>query len=663
MTNSNESQLRTHDLPLVSVVLPCYNVASKVEDCLHSLDDLEEALGQIEVIFVDDRSTDATFSRLTEYAKGRPWVRLSQLSENSGSPSKPRNEGLTQAKGEFVFFLDPDDEILPAGVLSSLSKAEKTGADMVRAPLVRDDGRERIIMNRIPDWEKISNPHQRLTEFVRVMSTVPPTLYRRQFLIDNEITWPTDLRLAEDAVFLYTALVRARVEYSDEPDYVYHAEIAGLGSSSTQQYQAREMQNHTVAWARSAEILSKIGIDFFEVRGQMSLQAALQNMIKFNSGGFPTEVFNEFCSLLHEHAQVIRKYNYSKRFSDLKDFLLAGNQAAFEQAIKLRLLIAGYDLRFIVPSIEKLSEHYEIKIDEWTGHEDHDENQSLQLLKWADVIHCEWMLGNAVWYSQHKQDWQTLVVRLHRFETDRPYGKQLIADRVDRFITIAPAIFEEMQRKFDFPRENVAYIPNFIESETYKRSYDPNKVFNLAMVGSIPSRKGYRRALELLKLLREIDQRYTLTVYGKKPEELSWVVADPKERRYFEECEQFIRFNGLEQSVRFEGWANTKEVLADKGFILSLSDTEGSHVAAAEGFAAGNITLFRPWEGAELMYPSCYIFGNLADMRDFVLENREIDVFQKHSRPGQHYVERAYGMQRFFELFTRYVPPPSRVAY
>lgn len=663
MTDSQDFQTNTQNHPLVSVVLPCFNVSAKVEACLKSLDGLKDEIGSIEIIFVDDLSTDSTFVRLAEYTESRPWARLLQLSENSGSPSRPRNVGLNEAKGDFVFFLDPDDEILPAGIQSSLSKAHKTGADLVRAPLVRDDGRERIVMNRIPEWNQITDRRQRLTEFVRVMSTVPPTLYRRKFLIENDITWPTDLRLAEDAVFLYSALVRAKVEYSDVPDYVYHAEIDEFASSSTQQYQAREMHNHAVAWARSAEILAQAGIDFFEVRGQISLQSALQNMIKFNRGGFPSEVFDEFCSVLQKHAKKVRSYHYSRRFGELRDYLLDGDQEAFEQSIKLRLLIAGYDLRFILPSVEKLSEHYSIKIDEWTGHDEHDENQSLRLLNWADVIHCEWMLGNAVWYSQHKQDWQSLVVRLHRFETDRPYGKQLDSKKVDLFITIAPAVLEEMQRNFNFPREKVVFIPNYIEIGAYRRIDDPEKVFNLAMVGSIPSRKGYRRALELLRLLREVDQRYTLTVYGKKPEELSWVIGNPRERSYFEECELFIRMNGLESSVKFEGWVNTKEALADKGFILSLSDAEGSHVAAAEGFAAGNMAIFHPWEGVEFLYPSRYIFDGITQLRNFVLENRDYEKFKLAASTGGEYVARAYSLQRFFELYTRYVPKPQRVSY
>ena len=234
-------------------------------------------------------------------------------------------------------------------------------------------------------------------------------------------------------------------------------------------------------------------------------------------------------------------------------------------------------------------------------------------------------------------------------------------EAVDKVITIAPGMFEETQRVFDFDRSKVAYVPNYIKTESYIRSDDPNKVFNLVMVGSVPIRKGYKRALVLLKSLREIDPRYNLTVFGKKAEELGWVYNDAEERRYFRNCERYIRQNGLESAVRFEGWVDTSEALADKGFILSLSDAEGSHVAAAEGFAAGNITLLRPWEGAEYMYPKKYIFDRLVDMRDFVLSCRDFETFKAEAEEGIEYVETRYPMSRFLELYSKNLPVPYSV--
>lgn len=648
-------------MPILSVLIPSYNVSSKISKCFDSLDELKGAIPDTEVIFVDDASTDDTFAKIEAFQLTRPWVTVTRLSKNCGTPSVPRNTALGLASGEFVFHLDPDDEILPQGVMAEIEIAQRTNADLVRAPLIRDNGRECVVMNRIEGWGQIKGNAERVARVVREHSTTVCSLYRREFLLANDLKWPEDLRLAEDAIYLYRALELGKVEYSDEPDFVYNVKLDSSTASSTQQYQDRELLNHVSAWRQSTEILGRLGIDYFALRGQMALSAAIQNMIRFNKGGFKRRSFNLLADFLREHEEAVRGFSYGSRFAEICKLLLDKDYETFKEKIKIRLLIAGYDLRFILPAVPELEEFYQVQVDEWTGHETHDLEQSKRLRDWADAIHCEWMLGNAVWYSQNKNPRQSLTVRLHRFETGKDYGNQINRDALDRVITIAPGMFEETQRAFGFDRDKVVYVPNYIEVDKYQRSNDPDKVFNLVMVGSIPIRKGYYRALELLKSLREVDVRYTLTVFGRQPHELGWVYNDPAERAYFSECEKFIRINGLESAVNFEGWVDTRDALADKGFILSLSDAEGSHVAAAEGFASGNITLLRPWAGAEYMYPNEYIFDSLIEMRDYVLECRDFEIFERRRRAGDEYVQSRYSMERFKELYCEAIPVPYSV--
>lgn len=641
----------------LSVIIPSYNVSRSITRCLKSLEQLHDQIPLSEVIFVDDCSTDDTVRMIEAFREQNPeWVVLETLDVNSGTPSVPRNAGIELAKGKYVFHLDPDDEILPDGIIAEMELADRSGADFVRAPLIRDNGQERRLMNNIDDWGELENDDQRNRKIVREHSTTVCSLYNREFLLRNKIYWPVDLRLAEDAIFLYTALTCGKVEYSEKPDFVYHTKLEAGRASSTQQYQERELENHLKAWEWSSRILSEIGIDYFQLRGQVALSSALQNMIRFNWGGFTREAFIKLSTFLNRHSSAVKNFTYGARFTQICDAILEGRYEDFLQQIKLRLLIAGYDLRFILPAIPELADFYQIQVDEWSGHETHDVEKSNRLLNWADVIHCEWMLGNAVWYSQNKRPRQGLAVRLHRFETTKPYGSQLNMPAVDRIITIAPGMFEETQQVFNFNREKMVYVPNYIECDKYKKSCNPLKVFNLVMVGSVPKRKGYHRALELLKKLREVDDRYTLTIYGRKPQELGWVINDPAEREYFAECDRYTRSNGLENSINFGGWVDTKTALAENGFILSMSEAEGSHVAAAEGFASGNITVLYPWEGADYMYPQAYIFDSIDEMRDYILECRDFEVFEERRVLGYEYVKSRFSMERFKQLYTSSMP-------
>ena len=96
------------DRPAVSVVVPTYNCWAHLDPLVASLSRQGLPPGGYEVIFADDGSTDDTPRRLDELAAADPQVRVLHL-EHSGWPSHPRNQGLEQARGEYVFFADDDD--------------------------------------------------------------------------------------------------------------------------------------------------------------------------------------------------------------------------------------------------------------------------------------------------------------------------------------------------------------------------------------------------------------------------------------------------------------------------------------------------------------------------------------------------------------------------
>lgn len=541
--------------------------------------------------------------------------------------------GLTLATGEYVIYLDADDQILPEGVLAAYDLARRSGADFVRAPLIRVDEAGEHLMNTIDGWGDLRGAKAKAKTIVQFHSTTPTALFSRQFLIDRGLIWSTELHMAEDAVFLYQALAAGEVEYSDEPLYIYDATPAPGHVSATQRYGDAEMLNHIKAWSASQRILEMLGIDYFAVRGQVALQAVISSMIRNNREGFSREIFQQFGDLLRSH-QVVAGYTYNDRFSEIRDHILADRFEEFLESIKQRMVIAGHDMKFVRPALSVLEEFYTIEFDEWTDHNDHDEGRSLELLAWADVIFCEWMLGNAVWYSERKLPRQTMIVRVHRFELTKDYGLDIDIDSVDRFLVIAPALMDELQLTFDIPRTKIAYVPNYLPLDEYVQGTDPDRVFRLAMVGIVPKLKGFHRALELLNELRKLDPRYTLTIFGNQPSDYPWVASDPDEMEYFQSCNNYIEECDLSEAVRFAGWVDPRQELQNIGFVLSLSDLEGSHVAAAEGFAAGAITVIRPWHGSEFLYPKKYVKNTLEESLELILDCRDFSRFESERAEG-----------------------------
>src|SRR5215213_10627393 len=92
----------------VSVIVPVYNPAADIDDCIASLLDQSLPASDYEAIFVDDGSTDATPARLDELAAEHANVRVEHI-PNSGWPGRPRNVGIELARGDFVYFVDHDD--------------------------------------------------------------------------------------------------------------------------------------------------------------------------------------------------------------------------------------------------------------------------------------------------------------------------------------------------------------------------------------------------------------------------------------------------------------------------------------------------------------------------------------------------------------------------
>lgn len=115
------------NVPLVSVVVSCYNGEAFVGECVRSV--LAQNLTELELIAVDDGSTDETLSVLTSFA-GDSRLRIIPLNQNFGGPSRARNVGVAAARGRFITIMDCDDLLKPDAlsmVVSFLSRSPDTG--------------------------------------------------------------------------------------------------------------------------------------------------------------------------------------------------------------------------------------------------------------------------------------------------------------------------------------------------------------------------------------------------------------------------------------------------------------------------------------------------------------------------------------------------------
>lgn len=190
--------------PTVSVIIAAYNAMPYLTRCITSV--AEQTIGQdaLQVIVVDDGSTDGTAKELDRLSGVHPGLLKVIRQENSGGPSAPRNKGLDQARGEFVFFLDADDHLGPESLERMVAMAEENGTDIVLGKMVGVGGRgapKSMFQRNQPKTDVFSS---------RVYWTLNPMkLFRRELLERLGLRFPTDLKIGEDQLFVGPAYFHA----------------------------------------------------------------------------------------------------------------------------------------------------------------------------------------------------------------------------------------------------------------------------------------------------------------------------------------------------------------------------------------------------------------------------------------------------------------------
>lgn len=293
---------------------------------------------------------------------------------------------------------------------------------------------------------------------------------------------------------------------------------------------------------------------------------------------------------------------------------------------KINLLFVGHDLKFvnkIINNFDKI-DAVDVKIDKWDGHTIHDESISKSMLDWADVVFCEWCLGNAVWYSKNKLARQKLYIRLHKQEIITSYIEMVAWKNVDKLIFIAPKIKQIVEKRLPATKAVSTIIYNYVDTTKFNRPKIQDSAYNLGMLGMLPALKRADISLAIIKNLVSKDNRYRLYIKGKKPEELAWLWKRDEERIYYEKLYKSIDENNLSDHVIFEPHGNdVTEWFQKIGFIISCSDIEGSHQAVAEGMAAGSIPMisggFYNKYGAMMMYPQKYMNENIDEIVNKIL--------------------------------------------
>ena len=245
--------------PQVSIIVPVYNVENYIERCLNSL--VNQTFKDIEIITINDGSTDKSLELLNKYAKED--IRISVIDLGDEGVSYCRNLGIEKANGKYIMFVDSDDWIDSNMLEVMYKKAEENKLDLVMCSYIRefkDHSKEKIfnlpeeiiykedkVKNELlrklvgPVKEELSNP-----EMLDALGTVWGKLYRADILKENKIKF-VDLKeigSAEDTLFnIFTFNYLKKLMFLNKPMYHYWRDNP---KSVTSQYNSKLKEQRKV---------------------------------------------------------------------------------------------------------------------------------------------------------------------------------------------------------------------------------------------------------------------------------------------------------------------------------------------------------------------------------------------------------------------------------
>ena len=210
----------------VSVIIPVYNVENYLEECLESI--VNQSLKEIEIICIDDGSTDNSLEILNKYAS--KYDNLKVFSQENKGAGATRNFGISIAQGEYTYFMDADD-ILELNALEDLYQISKEkGTDFIMFKLVNfDDETKEKSTKAYYDMKKLKDlvgdnvfSYEDLGEYVFYLAVSPPGKFFKSSFI-SDLKFPENL-IFEDKVFFMNAIFNAKKVYFHD-EYLYNRRI------------------------------------------------------------------------------------------------------------------------------------------------------------------------------------------------------------------------------------------------------------------------------------------------------------------------------------------------------------------------------------------------------------------------------------------------------
>ncbi len=203
--------------PLVSIIVPVYNVEKYLNKCISSI--INQSYKNLQILLVDDGSSDASPQICDKYAAVDE--RITVYHNSNHGPSYSRNFGLERSNGEYITFIDSDDWLEENYVSNLVQAIIETGTELAISPYFFDYPDRSVVIRA--DTSKLKGVLQQdLAQLYKLTPSPCCKLYRKDIICKCNIKFPLGIALAEDRVFNYIYLQNIKsYVYIDVPQYHY----------------------------------------------------------------------------------------------------------------------------------------------------------------------------------------------------------------------------------------------------------------------------------------------------------------------------------------------------------------------------------------------------------------------------------------------------------
>lgn len=262
--------------PLVSIVVPIYNTARYLPACLDSI--IAQTHQNLEMILIDDGSTDHSGQIADNYAKKDSRIKVTHQ-KNQGQ-SAARNLGLTMVKGEYVGFLDSDDEIKPTFIKELLAPLVNSNASLsvcgMHYKRLKTNTAENVYINQLRPRRKPESLKAYILYLLAIdgrMYSSVNKLYRAK--IATKLRFDTKLNFAEDTKFVLDYLAKASGDpaFVLSPLYIYNfgTETSTINSTAIQWKNWQTAYQNLKSWlGPNSSIREKFWLHLVHLRWRIS---------------------------------------------------------------------------------------------------------------------------------------------------------------------------------------------------------------------------------------------------------------------------------------------------------------------------------------------------------------------------------------------------------